>query len=243
MSLVLYGILRHSNCEAALSKALDLVSYMEKHAASQPEIRPNGFTYHTLIKCWLQTRRTNAATEADTLLVKLEQLWAAGDVSIDRTNIVTIWYAKTRGGGPTVSAKALDLIRRMKSRQCQPDIISYTSAIECISNSGDTQALELAETLFAEATARYHETQSRALMPNLRFYSMTIQALAKNNGNIVRARALLVQLVEQYHMSGQNPQLLPNTYPYNNVLNCAANSLVNKTEAFRIATQTYQEMR
>jgi hypothetical protein len=59
----------------------------------------------------------------------------------------------------------------------------------------------------------------------------------------VRARALLVQLVEQYGMSGQNPQLLPNTYPYNYVLNCAANSLVNKTEAFRIATQTNQEMR
>jgi hypothetical protein len=166
---------------------------MEKHAASQPEIRPNGFTYHTLIKCWLQTRRTNAAAEADKLLVKLEQLWAAGDVSIDRTNIVYNVVAKTRGGGRMVSAKAR--IRRMKSRQCQPDIILYTSAIECISNSGDTQAPELAETLFAEATARYHETQSRALMPNLRFYIMTIQALAKNNGNVVRARALLVQLV------------------------------------------------
>jgi hypothetical protein len=244
---VLHGILRLSDREGALRKAIELVSYMENHADEQPAIQPNAFTYHTLMKCWLQSQRPNAAEEAERLLMQIEEFWKAGDDSIEPTNriynMVLNSYAK-KCSGRFVSVKALDLIRRMKNTiKCQPDIISYTSAIECISNSGDAMAPELAEELFSEATQLYNKTKSPDLMPNWRFYTMTIQALAKNNGSVVRARALLTQLVELYHASGQNPQLRPNTFPYNYVLNCAANTLDHKMEAFRIASQTYQEMR
>lgn len=245
---ILHGILlRMPNREMALDKALEIVGYMETHAESQPAIQPNAFTYDTLLKCWLQSSRVNAVQEAEELLIRMEQLWSQGDDSIDPNNRiynkVLNAFAK-RYSGRVVSSKALDLLQRMKaSSQCQPDIITYTSAIECIAKSSEAMAPRLTEELFDEATALYEQTKDAALMPNLRFYTMAIQSLAKHNGSAVRARELLTQLIEQYFASGKDPRLLPNTYPYNYVLNCAANAIDNKLEAFQIASQTYQEMR
>lgn len=247
---VLHGILQTPDRDVALKSALRVVTYMEEHCATQPAIRPNCFSYHILMKCWLQQSNSqSAADEAEKLLRKIEQLWFSGDDSIELTNriynMVMNAYAKssTTSAGARSSQRALDLLQRMKaSQRCKPDIISYTSAIECLSKSSDPAAPALAEDLLQEADGRYRETGDAALMPNLRAYTMTIQTLALNGGSVVRARALLTQLLQRYEVD-RDPRLLPNTYPFNYVLNCAANTLENKIEAFQIAAQTYQEMR
>jgi hypothetical protein len=267
---VLHGIYRQSqpglgnrsfkNClskDVALQKALAIVTYMDQNAGnSQPDIQPNSFSYHTLLKCWLQSgstsNRETATEEAEKLLGKVEQLWMDGDTSFERTNriynMMLNAYAKTYSGRRFLSTKALDLLARMKQSpyaECQPDIISYTSTLECIAQSSDPLAPELAGELLQEVKARYETTKDSNLRPNLRTYTMTIQTLARNNGKVVRARELLTELVQQYESSGYDPQLKPNTFPYNYVLNCAANTMdpEKKLSAFQVATQTYQEMR
>ena len=259
---VLHGIYRQSQSDAApsrkdvaLQKALAIVSYMEQNSrTSQPDIRPNAFSYHTLLKCWLQSGsvKETATQEAEKLLGKVEQLWRDGDISLERTNrvynMILNAYAKTFSGRRFLSTKALDLLARMKQSphtECHPDIISYTSTLECIAQSSDPKAPDLADALLQEVKARYDSTKDANLRPNLRTYTMTIQTLARNNGNVARARELLTELVQQYESSGHDVQLKPNTFPYNYVLNCAANTMdpEKKVAAFQIATQTYQEMR
>jgi pentatricopeptide repeat protein len=247
---------RQSNKNMALQKAMSIISYMEENSKEfQPAIQPNAFSYQTVMKCWLQSTNNDKvyiAEQAEMLLYKVEELWKQGDTSFEYTNriynMLLNAYAKTYSGKRFLSDKALDLLSRMKQSthaQCQPDIISYTSTLDCIAQSSDPKAAVLADELLQEVKMRYKSTNDVQLRPNLRTYTMTIQSLARNNGNIIRARELLTELVQLYEQSGYDPQLKPNTYPYNYVLNCAANTIDKHQRllAFQIATQTYQEMR
>jgi pentatricopeptide repeat protein len=237
--------MRNPNKKQALEKALTLVQYMENNYQAQPSITPNTFTYKTLMKCWIQSGDPNIAESVEKILLQMERLWKEGDYAVEPNNRIfnMVINAYAKSDDFFAARKAFDLLGRMKtSSKCQPDIISYTSVMECLSKSADPKAVQQAEELLDEAFRRYEETKDPALMPNLRTFTMAILTLAKNHGSVVKARALLTQCMDLY-IETKNPLLLPNEYPYNYVLNCAANTLENQQEAFKIATQTYQEMR
>jgi len=246
---VLHALLRTTNDRSsALRTAIELVRYMEDHCKERPAIRPNSFTYSTLMKCWIQSGEPNLAEEAERTLMKMERLWEKGDASQEPNNrifnMVINAYAKSRNSRDA-ARKAMELLNRMKaapSERCRPDNISYTSVLECLSKSNDPSAPAQAEALLNELFALHEEKGDADHMPNLRTFTMAILTFAKNNGSVEKARDLLSQLVQLYDET-KDPQLRPNEYPYNYVLNCAANSLVDQSEAFRIATDTYQEMR
>lgn len=262
---ILHGIL-HNFGEKALPKASEIVQYMEEQKQTRPTVAPNCFSYSMLLKCYLQSSENNPehADQAMACLDRIETLWKtkSQDTSLVPTNrlynMVMNGFAKSyhRNAGE----RAMELLDRMKriasselpapSNQrsvasCRPDIISYTCAIECWSVSASSSlAPAQAEVLLNEAQRVFEQTGDKSLMPNLRTYTMAIQCFAKHNGSVVKARALLTRLQEQYEKT-KDPQLYPNsTYPYNYVLNCAANTLMDdKLEAFRVATQTYQDLR
>jgi hypothetical protein len=160
-------------------------------------------------------------------------------------NIVINAYAKSNDR--FAANKAHRLLRKMEaSTLVQPDIISYTSVMECYANSADSNAsiaaVELLETCFEKSTM-----DDVSLRPNLRTFTMAILALSKcpRQGNAHKARELLTRLVELYQSTG-DASLKPNEYPYNYVLNCAANTMgpdQDKLVAFSIAAKTFQEMR
>ncbi|EEC48787.1 predicted protein [Phaeodactylum tricornutum CCAP 1055/1] len=243
---VLHAYLRLRNRKSSLEKSLALLKHMEEHSVKQPAIKPNAFTYNTLVKCWVQSGHMDSGEESEKLLLKMERLWANGDRSLPPNNrvfnMVINAHAK-KVNDRSAARKAEKILLRMRaSPSCQPDIITITSILECWSKSGDPDAPLRAETLLQEAFDEYYKTRERAMMPNLRTFTMAILCFAQNQGSTVKARALLTQLVDLYEET-QDPELKPNEYPFNYVLNCAANSLENQTQAFQIATQTYQQMR
>jgi hypothetical protein len=144
--------------------------------------------------------------------------------------------------------KAYDLLSQMQaSETCTPDIISYTSVIECFSKSTEQDADQTSLHLLQEVTDVYEETKDPQMMPNLRTYTMVIKALATNPtlANVGKARELLTRLVGLYEET-KDSRLQPSAFPYNYVLNCAANCLGSpeeKLRAFQTAAQTYNEMR
>lgn len=243
---VLHSHVMSSNKTEALREIQKIVNFMEDNSVDQPAIAPDSFTYNTLMKAWIKSGESDLAQQSEQILRKMETLWQRGDDRVEPTkrhfNVVMNAYAKSCD--PFASRKALDLLQRMKegSFHSKPDIISYTSAIECFSRSADPKASETVLCLLDEAFASHEETGDPAMRPNLRTFTMVILTLANCNGSIVVARNLLTRLVGLYEET-RDEALMPNTYPYNYVLNCAANTIENKLQAFRLATQTYQEMR
>jgi hypothetical protein len=180
----------------------------------------------------------------------MRKLWILGDKTAEPSNrhynMVINAMAKSRDR--IDARKAYELLLQMQaSENCQPDIISYTSLIECFSKSSDPEAAAISMELLQQATDVYEETKDPEMMPNLRTYTMAISALSTNPNldNVLKARELLTQLVELYEET-QDPKLQPNAFPYNYVMNCAGNCLGSakeKVKAFQIATKTYNDMR
>ena len=249
---VLHAYLRHitgnkdKNLRTSdLENVRSLVDFMELNKSERPEMSPNSFTYTTLLKCLINCRDPDLAEEAEQILIKTEKLWSQGDKSVEPNNRIFNMalnaYAKSDDRG--AAQRAVKLLRRMKSsKMCPPDNISYTSTLECLSKSADPNAPLLAIELLDELFELYRESLDPSHLPNLRTFTMAILTLSKNNGSVSKARALLKQLLEMYERT-QDPQLRPNEFPYNYVLNCAANTLEDQSMAFKIATETYQEMR
>lgn len=230
----------------ALKQIRNLVKFMESSCDEQPAIRPDSFTYNTLMKAWIRSGQSDMPQEAESILRKMEVLWESGCEGVEPTNrhfnVVINAYAKS--SDPFASTKALDLLQRMKGGhiRSKPDIITYTSVIECFSKSADPDASKVVNDLLEEAFAVHKETGDPAMRPNLRTFTMVILTMANCNGSIADASALLTRLVGLYEET-KDEALMPNAYPYNYVINCAANQQEDKMQAFRLATQTYQEMR
>jgi len=235
----------------SLQKILQIVDFMDKNKKEQPTIYPDCFTYHCVLRAWTSSKNEDSSIKAVQALEKMHNLWESGDKSLDPAsayyNMAINKIAKSKGG--VNPRKALDILNLLKLSQfCDPDIISYTTVIECLSKSyDDPTTAEQSLDLFYEAWSIYQEKEDPGMMPNVRTYTMVILSLSKNPtfGNIMKARDLLTQLNDLYNKS-KDSQLRPNAYPYNYVLNSAAScvgSSGEKLKAFQIAAQTYNDLR
>ena len=247
---IVHGYLRDAHGDQGIQRMLQIVDYMNKNKGDQPSIAPDCFTYHCVLRAWKKSHEPDAAIHAVEALEKMHHLWESGDTSTPPKNV---YYnmainklAKNKRGAD--ARKALGVFRLLQSSKfCTPDIISYTSVIECLSKSNDPLAAEQSLDLFNEVWQLYQENEDEDLMPNLRTYTMAILSLTKNPTieNVVKARDLLSQLEDRSIETG-DPSLKPNAYPYNYVLNCAASCVGNageKLKAFHIASQTYNDLR
>jgi len=180
----------------------------------------------------------------------MRELWILGDTAAKPSNhhynIVINALAKSRQHLDARQAYEL-MLQMQTSKECQPDIITYTSVIECFSKSNDPEAADISIDLLRQATAIYEETKNPQMMPNMRTYSMVISAIGTNPTlqNVLTARELLVELLESYDET-QDADLAPNAFPFNYALNCAANCIGSSTEkikAFQSAAQTYNDLR
>ena len=259
---ILHSFSNSDDEEKCAMWASALVKYMETNQDRQPTIKPNAFTYHTYIKCLIRGlklvqrgRNRDSSSEQNLLdrieaaLICVEKLWKAGDTTVEPNNrifnMVINAYAKSRNR--SASEKAFEILKRMKqSKSYKPDIITMTSVMECLSKSSSSDAPKQALALLDDAVLQYEKKQKQYLMPNVRIFSMAILTLSLNQGKVADARRLLNQLVDLYEET-KHEDLRPNEYPYNYVLNCAANSQTEdkqmKEKIFRMATQTYKEMR
>lgn len=233
---IMHGMLTHTNRRQALEDILEVYDKVEQ---------PNAFTFHTLMKAYKQTpNHKQYLNELIGLLDQLELQWFENfDKSTEPHNrvynLVLDSYAKWGDAKP-----ALELLQHMKGLphgDCHPDIISYTTVMECLAKSKLVNAPDLALDLLEELKETYRNSKKMTHRPNLRTYTMVIQTLASAQGYVQKAYELLEELEEAYEKT-QHPSLQLNTYPYNYVLNCAANAMSDKMQAFAIATKTYKRL-
>lgn len=248
---ILHAYTTDKDGSGSLQKILKIVDFMDKNKEDQPAICPDCFTYHCVLRAWATSRDDDAPMHAVQALETMHTLWESGDKSLDPAsayyNMAINNIAKSKGS--VNPRKALDILNLLKlSQYCDPDIISYTTVIECFSKSkNDPAVAEQSLDLFYEAYRIYQEKEDPSMMPNLRTYTMVILSLSKNPtlDNIIKAKDLLEQLNGLYKKS-KDPKLRPNAYPYNYLLNSAANCVGDsgeKLKAFQIAAQTYNDLR
>lgn len=242
---------KDSDMQNNLTRMFEIIYFMEENKEEQPSISPNCFTYHCVMRVLARTDTETSSIKAVQIAEKMHHLWESGDKSLKPTNIFyNIAINKVaKSKGEINPRKALDILNLLKlSEFCDPDIISYTSVIECFSKTDDdATAAEQSLDLFNEALSIHQEYKDPKMMPNLRTYTMVIQSLSKKPtlDNLIKARALLTQLNDLYKRTNDS-QLRPNAYPFNYLLNFAAFTIGtsdDKLKAFKIAANTYNDLR
>lgn len=219
-----------------------IVKYMEENWKEQPLIKPDSFTYNTLIKAWNMSGNLQTVEQIEQVLDRMEAVLEGGTVSNKNFNTVLNAYAKSKE--ESAVENALRLFERMKaSKLVEPDTITYTTILECLSKCNRLDfAADKALEILHEIKSAYETTRKVSMMPNSRTFSMAILTITKSPDRIVQARELLDQLIALYHET-KEPTLRPTAHAYNYVINCAANAISNRAQAFKIAAKTYQGLR
>jgi hypothetical protein len=229
---------------ASLNAISKIITYMEQNYKEQPLIKPDSYTYNTLIKALNLSGTLQTVEQMEEVLDRMESVLEGGKVTNKNFNAVINMYAKS--GDKNASDKVLQLLDRMKkSDLVEPDTITYTTAMECLTKSPDTDfAADKALELLAEIQSLYETTQKSSIMPNSRTFTMAILALTRSTraDNVILARKLLDELNQLYEEK-QDKALCPTAHAYNYVINSAANTFGDRIEAFKIAVRTYQELR
>ena len=166
---IVHGYLRDDQEANGLKRILRIVDYMNEHKDEQPSISPDAFTLHCVLRAWKKCSHPDAALQSVKVLETMHDLWEKGDVSLPPKNVyynmAMSKLAKCKKG--VDAQKALGVFRLLQSsRFCSPDIISYTSVIECLSKSNDATAAVQSLELFNEVWRLYQESEDPNLMPN-----------------------------------------------------------------------------
>ena len=93
------------------------------------EVRPNSFTFASVINCWAQSKENHSAERAERILNLLERESAKGDEGLKPTipaygSVVHAW---SRSGAVEAPEKSLQILQRMEEKGTQPNKIIFNS--------------------------------------------------------------------------------------------------------------------
>mmetsp|Transcript_32994 Transcript_32994/g.49842 ORF Transcript_32994/g.49842 Transcript_32994/m.49842 type:complete len:736 (+) Transcript_32994:104-2311(+) len=244
---------RESITPKALNAISDIISFMENNYKEQPLIKPDSYTYNALITAMNLSESVRSMKQMEDILDRMEATLEKEGGTVTNKNFNVIMNAYAKSSDPDTAKNVLRLLQRMReSKFVDPDIITYTTAIECLTKSADPDfASDTALRLLAELHKVYNTTKKPDMMPNSRCYAAVINAVAKSTrqDRAKLARRLLKRQIEFYESNNQMMALRPSTYSYNYIINSTAyhihltNDELEKAEAFKLAAKTYQEMR
>jgi len=142
-------------------------------------VAPNLQTYNVLISLWGNSQQIGAGLKAESILTKLEDEYQNGNKDmkptvVSYTSVINAW-AKSSCFGK--AERANDILKRMKSNDCQPNEFSYTAVINsCATTYNEEEkqdAFKIAYRCFKELSEAEH------LHPNHVTYSTFMRAIGK----------------------------------------------------------------
>ena len=146
----------------------------------------------------------------------------------------------------SLARKADATLVRMEQAGIQPDVVAYTSVINCWSKAKNRKERELASSralrILEEMERRYAKGNHQA-KPSLITYATAIRAIGNSldSDSPERAEGVLRRLYE-FHESGKMPSLKPTTAIYNAVINAISRSPRRRVFYAKRAEQYLKEM-
>jgi hypothetical protein len=153
-------------------------------AAERERLSPNIYTYTTLLKTWARAMASYSAVEKCDAL--LDQLFAAADnpstdeISVPPVNAVActaVLQAYGRSEDPIKATKALALLKRMRSSNVSPTLVTYNTAVDVCGRTRGTAQQQTAALKIAFAVLKTIELQD-GMTPNHVTFGTLLHAVA-----------------------------------------------------------------
>lgn len=249
---VSYNIVVDSWCKSGRadspSRVLEILTAMENaFIDGKSNMKPDGYTYSSVIGCFNRFNRKNSTAVAEDLLRKMKELHLNHGGDPPTTSVynavINAWTSDpdTKQG----LGRVRELLREMDEKHAtDPSIpkanrITYNTVIKAL-RDGTEKSADFAEEILA--TMEKRGISEAYLLPNSYTYTSTITAIGRSTCKNKAERAFAVLLRMLLAMERGNISATPTSHSYNAVLNaCAFTRGDEKTrkDAFDIAMKTY----
>ena len=199
------------------NKILDkLEEALEEGPAMKGGVGPNSISYHTSISAWSKSCQIgdggHAAEQAENVLHRMENQYTRSLLSDNE-----------------------------KKNRYQPNVIAYSSIIDCWSKSGSLNGAQRAEQLLHRMETLSSSGENSRVKPNIVSFSSVLTAYGRLNSEdgAKRADSLLQYMKQKYNDSKDN-DIKPNVVSYFAVIDSWARS--NSTDAGMRCKELLEEM-
>jgi len=215
-------------CEKLLQRMERL--YIE---GENPDVRPDTYSYNSVINTWANTAHCDSARRALNLLDEMERLSLSGEERVTPNTISYNTAIKAWGRNADATAPQLvdDLLQEMEERyesgdvSCKPDRVTYNSVMFSWANSADVHAAGKVEELLNRMISLYKQHGDITVKPDVTSYNILLNCWAKTRayGASELACELLGRMI---HLSniGDPDAVSPDTRSYVAVMNCISKS-------------------
>jgi pentatricopeptide repeat protein len=242
-------------CEQILRKMEHL-----HHFWGDDDLQPDVHTFNTVIKAWAKSSVTSAASQAEKLLREMETRSSTAGEDHLKPNTITYdividALAKKSIGDATAPQRAESILHSMLQRYLngevgiKPNTITFTSVIDAWANSSDKRGPAKAEQLL-RTMDMLHNLGIHGMLPNVQTYTSVMNAWARQQQQqsssegsaLSRAEQLLDEMERRAYETG-DPELKPNTFTYNTLINALAKSgeIGAASRAERILTSMHKK--
>ena len=241
----------NSREDAAVLKAEALVERMEElYNGGFLDVKPDKYTYNTLITGWLRSDLGIASAEnAESLLRKMVQKYLDGDQNLTPnqkifSSIIDKW-AKSDPSRNIAVKHSLGLLKLMEllcERGCthlRPDKITYTNIIDAIARSRSPSGGRQALSLLADMEESY-QNGFYNVKPSAQTYSCVLLSLL--NSDLADKHLIAQDIPNRMREIGVSP----NAFTWNYIIHVASSTLGSerkKMEAFKVALGAFQALR
>ena len=220
----------------AAERSERLLSELEQEwvESQDPRVRPDVVAYTSVLHACSKQPQANPPTNPMELLERMNR-FAQENPNATFLNAWIHLLSKTarqvdrKAGVAQAAEEILDYMRveyeKSQNELMRPCVITYTSVINVLAQTGTVQSAERAEALLHEMTALWRRTGDMAYLPNAKTFASVLNAWAKSGaeGILERAYRLLDQMKGLYNET-QVDQLRPNMIVYSLVFQILASS-------------------
>lgn len=225
---------------------------LEFHENGNRDVVPDSRSFSHIIDYYSRSHEQDAGRKAEWLLIGMMKMYERGyrDVEPSMFTFVAVitTYAKSNSLDAGFHAdRVLRLLDEFQKRNSIQSLVPNTFVINAVlhawSKSGHEMAGERAEEILSTMQSDLEVGKSHRA-PNTRSYGLVLAAWAKSSSaeKAVRARQILNRMIQE---SENNDNVSMNVHCYNAVLNAVAfteGDLPTRIEAFRIASNTLDEL-
>jgi hypothetical protein len=227
-NIYLHNLASNGCIPGIAGKADGILRMMIQRAEDGDEqLRPNRFSYNSVIDAWSRCRHDAAPNEAFKVLQLLLKDKKCKPDSFSFNQVLSCFSRSPLRGAAQSAEKLLsdwEKAHKKGSISAKPGYMSYTSVISAWGRSGEAGAAERAEEIlrFMESRA---EAGERHMAPNTITYNTVIDAWARSGEGTLGARKAeaLLRTMQKQCKAG-NHRVEPNSITWNGVLNAWAKS-------------------
>lgn len=224
------------------------------------EMRPDEYTYSTVIDAVGKSGEVGAAQRAEAILRRMEKFYESGKTQVSPTHVtytaVIDAYAKQCSASSSVAdAEAAEALLQQMEGACategtsnssiRPNKISYTAVIDAWGKCREEGSAKRAEAVLHRMQQKYEEGDE-TVRPNAITYAVVINAYAKSNESTDKAQKAfdVLNRMHALYRTTRDPSFQPNTVAYTSCLNACAftSTLEERPLALSLLQQTMEEL-